>query len=178
MTDNPTHDLSVHNQWGERYIFMGAMLVMWMFGKLRCGIAGPNPLPGRALIDAVQKIDPGYCIDAPDTFPAGGMLYYDTELVVRFIPPGTPPQFNVLSLPQWRPHEDRADAFSLLCAIKGGFELDRTTYAVWAWADGPYVEGYSKSTFVPCAGDSQQDIEAAACEAIFMAAVEVGRGMA
>lgn len=73
MTDNPTHDLSVHNQWGERYIFMGAMLVTWMFGKLRCGIAGPNPLPGRALTDAVQKIDPGYCLDAPDTFPAGGM---------------------------------------------------------------------------------------------------------
>ena len=85
MTDNPTHDLSVHNQWGERYIFMGAMLVMWMFRKLGCGTAGPNPLPGRALTDAVQKIDPGYCLDAPDTIPAGGMrsdsVEFDDDLI-------------------------------------------------------------------------------------------------
>lgn len=82
---------------------------------------------------------------------AGGMLYYDTELVVRFIPPGTPPQFNVLSLPQWLPHEDNAQAFSLLCALKQLVELE---------------EG------------GQKDIEAAAREAIFLCAVEVGRGMA
>lgn len=85
MTDNPTHDLSVHNQWSLQRLCLGALMVTWMFGKLRCGIAGPNPLPGRALTDAVQKIDPGYCIDAPDTFPAGGMrsdsVEFDDDLI-------------------------------------------------------------------------------------------------
>lgn len=110
---------------------------------------------------------------------AGGTLYYDTRFDVRFIPQGTAPEFNVMSLPQWRPHEDRADAFSLLCAINGGLEVYRaSTSVVVAWSEAPYVERYSKTNLVQRDSDSQQDIEAAACEAIFLCAVEVGRGMA
>lgn len=107
---------------------------------------------------------------------AGGMLYYDTELVVRFIPPGTPLQFNVMSLPQWRPHKDRSDAFSLQCAIKGGlwFEEQRNAwYACLEPLKGPPLE-----VTIVAASTDKTDIEAAAREAIFLCAVEVGRGMA
>jgi hypothetical protein len=101
---------------------------------------------------------------------AGGMLYYDTELVVRFIPPGTPPQFNVLSLPQWLPHEDRAQAFSLLCAI--GF-CSLILGKKWARV----VAGITVSMAPAESPFSAPNIEAAAREAIFLCAVEVGRGM-
>lgn len=105
---------------------------------------------------------------------AGGTLYYDTELVVRFIPPGTPPQFNVLSLPQWRPHEDRADAFSLLCALpRPGLDVEKETVCVWyaRFSDDKVRQG-------PTVDVVADNIEAAAREAIFLCAVEVGRGMA
>ena len=52
---------------------LGALLLLWLFDRVGCGICGPNPVPSRMLTDAVQKIDPGYCIDAPDVMPAGGM---------------------------------------------------------------------------------------------------------
>ena len=77
---------------------------------------------------------------------------------------------------EWRPHEDRADAFSLLCAIKGGlwFEEQRNAwYACFEPLKGPPFE----VTIVALSTD-KADIEAAACEAIFLCAVEVGRGMA
>ena len=76
----------------------------------------------------------------------------------------------------WRPHEDRADAFSLQCAIKGGlwFEEQRNAwYACLEPLKGPPLE----VTIVALSTD-KADIEAAAREAIFMCAVEVGRGMA
>ncbi len=107
---------------------------------------------------------------------AGGTLYYDTEFDVRFIPPWTAPEFNVMSLPQWRPHKDRSDAFSLLCAIKGGlwFEEQRNAwYACFEPLKGPPPE----VTIVATSTD-KADIEAAAREAIFLCAVEVGRGLA
>lgn len=76
----------------------------------------------------------------------------------------------------WRPHEDRAQAFSLLCAIKGGlwFEEQRNAwYACFEPLKGPPLE-----VTIYAASPSANDIEAAACEAVFLCAVEVGRGMA
>ncbi len=104
---------------------------------------------------------------------AGGMLYYDTELIVRFIPPGTPPQFNVMSLLQWRPNEDNAQAFSLLCALpRPGLDVEKETVCVWyaRFSDDKVRQG-------PTVDVVAGNIEAAACEAVFLAAVEVGRGM-
>lgn len=111
---------------------------------------------------------------------AGGMLYYDTRFDVRFIPQGTAPEFNVLSLPQWRPHEDNAQAFSLLCALKD-VEVSLTLGQFWAECKAPLVPAHSDITVSLTSAESPfsaPNIEAAAREAIFLCAVEVGRGMA
>lgn len=52
---------------------LGAILLLNLFERLKCGICGPYPLPGMKIAHAVQVIDPGYCLDAPDVMPAGGM---------------------------------------------------------------------------------------------------------
>ena len=52
---------------------LGAVLLLNLFERLQCGICGPNPLPGRKITHAAQVIDPGYCLDAPEVMPAGGM---------------------------------------------------------------------------------------------------------
>ena len=74
---NPMHAATNYNaQCGEK-LALGGLFLMWLFYHLECGAFGPNPLPPRALKDAVQKIDPGYCIDAPETLPAGGMTAFE-----------------------------------------------------------------------------------------------------
>lgn len=52
---------------------LGAILLLNLFERLKCGICGPNPIPPRPLKTAAQVIDPGYCLDAPEAMPAGGM---------------------------------------------------------------------------------------------------------
>ena len=111
---------------------------------------------------------------------AGGTLYYDTRFDVRFIPQGTAPEFNVLSLPQWRPHEDRADAFSLLCAIKGDLSIrENAVYCLSIRENAVYFSTNTLQTDTVSAEHlAKEEIEAAACEVIFLCAVEVGRGLA
>lgn len=69
---NPLHNPEFHSINGPD-TGLGAILLLNLFERLGCGICGPNPLPGRNLKTAVQLIDPGYCIDAPEAMPAGGM---------------------------------------------------------------------------------------------------------
>lgn len=74
----------------------------------------------------------------------------------------------------WRPHEDRADAFSLLCALpRPGLDVEKETVCVWyaRFSDDKVRQG-------PTVDVVADNIEAAAREAIFLCAVEVGRGMA
>lgn len=86
---NPLHDPRQYSassgvSWG-----LGAILLLNLFDRLKCGICGPNPIPGRQLKTAVQVIDPGYCLDAPEAIPAGGMRTFS-------IPPcedGDPPEW-------------------------------------------------------------------------------------
>ena len=73
---NPLHDPKNYSIVSADRVAMGALMLMWLFDRLQCGICGPLPLPGRKLADAVQKIDPGYCIDAPEAMPAGGMTNF------------------------------------------------------------------------------------------------------
>lgn len=68
---------------------LGLLLLLWLFDRLECGICGPNPLPPRSLKTAVQVIDPGYCLDAPESMPAGGM----TNFSLPPDEPGEPPQW-------------------------------------------------------------------------------------
>lgn len=70
---NHTHRAENYNVRAGGTWVLGAMLLLWLYDRLSCGISGPKPLPKRELIDAVQKIDPGYCLDAPSVMPAGGM---------------------------------------------------------------------------------------------------------
>ena len=70
---NPLHDPDNYRLGSGGHFSLGCLMLMWLFDRLQCGIWGPNPLPGRSLIDAVQRIDPGYCLDAPGAMPAGGM---------------------------------------------------------------------------------------------------------
>ena len=70
---NPIHAADNYDaRTGDR-CGLGAILLLNLFDRMQCGICGPNPLPGRHLTNVVQLIDPGYCIDAPDAMPAGGM---------------------------------------------------------------------------------------------------------
>jgi len=71
---NPLHDPRNYSARAGDRLGLGAILLMNLFERLQCGICGDSPLPRRSLKDAVQKIDPGYCIDAPDVMPAGGMF--------------------------------------------------------------------------------------------------------
>jgi hypothetical protein len=52
---------------------LGMILLMEFFDRAECGIFGKKKVPYQKVIDATQKIDPGYCIDAPEVMPAGGM---------------------------------------------------------------------------------------------------------
>lgn len=70
---NPMHNSSFYSARAVDSTALGAMLLLSLFERLQCGICGPNPLPARALKTAVQVIDPGYCLDAPESIPAGGM---------------------------------------------------------------------------------------------------------
>lgn len=70
---NPLHDPRNYSASCGASCGLGALLLMWLFDRLECGICGPNPTPDRKLTTAVQVIDPGYCLDAPDAMPAGGM---------------------------------------------------------------------------------------------------------
>ena len=70
---NPMHNPESYSAKGADACGLGMILLLNLFERLRCGICGPNPLPGRKLTQAVQSIDPGYCLDAPEVMPAGGM---------------------------------------------------------------------------------------------------------
>ena len=67
------HKPAFYDVQGGRDVGLGAILLLNLFERLGCGICGPNPLPRKSLTTAVQRIDPGYCLDAPDVMPAGGM---------------------------------------------------------------------------------------------------------
>jgi len=70
---NPMHNAENYSaRTGDR-CGLGAILLLNLFTRLECGICGPNKPPSRKLTTAVQVIDPGYCLDAPDAMPAGGM---------------------------------------------------------------------------------------------------------
>ena len=73
---NPMHNPEGYRVDNAKAFPLGSLLLLWLFDRMQCGIAGPNPLPPRALKEAVQKIDPGYCLDAPDAMPAGGMANF------------------------------------------------------------------------------------------------------
>ena len=70
---NPLHDPRQYSASHVVSIGLGAILLLNLFYRLQCGICGPNPIPGRELKTAVLAIDPGYCLDAPEAIPAGGM---------------------------------------------------------------------------------------------------------
>ena len=78
MNMNPLHDPSAYSASHGNARGLGAILLLNLFSRLQCGICGTNPLPGRKLTTAVQVIDPGYCIDAPEVMPAGGMGNFST----------------------------------------------------------------------------------------------------
>lgn len=70
---NPLHDPRGYSLHSADRLALGAVLLFNLFSRLGCGICGPNPVPDRKLTAAVQMVDPGYCIDAPEVMPAGGM---------------------------------------------------------------------------------------------------------
>lgn len=70
---NPLHNAEAYSARAGDSLGLGAILLLNLYDRLQCGICGPNPLPGRKLTTAVQVIDPGYCLDAPEAMPAGGM---------------------------------------------------------------------------------------------------------
>jgi hypothetical protein len=70
---NPMHDPNGYSAMAGERCGLGAILLLNLYERLGCGICGPNPLPNRSLKTAVQMIDPGYCLDAPELIPAGGM---------------------------------------------------------------------------------------------------------
>ena len=74
---NPIHAAESYNARSGDACGLGAILLLNLFDRLQCGICGPNPIPGRKLTTAVQAIDPGYCLDAPDWLPAGGMSNFE-----------------------------------------------------------------------------------------------------
>jgi len=88
---NPLHDPRNYSASHGSACGLGAILLLNLFSRLQCGICGPNPLPGRKLTNAVQVIDPGYCIDAPEAMPAGGMGNFS-------LPPDDEP-------PMWLPEQ-------------------------------------------------------------------------
>ena len=74
---------------------LGAILLLNLFSRVQCGICGPNPLPSRELTTATQVIDPGYCLDAPDVMPAGGMAAFEVDLSDGDPPVALPEQLLV-----------------------------------------------------------------------------------
>jgi hypothetical protein len=50
---NPLHDPEGYSILGLPRLALGALMVMWLFDRLQCGICGPNRLPGRcaAMVD-------------------------------------------------------------------------------------------------------------------------------
>lgn len=74
---NPMHDPEQYNASQGNACGLGAILLLNLFARLQCGVCGPNPPPGRKLTTAVQIIDPGYCLDAPEVLPAGGMSNFE-----------------------------------------------------------------------------------------------------
>jgi hypothetical protein len=90
---NPMHDPSQYNARAGNAMGLGAILLLNLFERLQCGICGPNPVPGRKLTSAVQAIDPGYCLDAPEAMPAGGMANFSM------------PPFDDDDPPMWLPEQ-------------------------------------------------------------------------
>lgn len=86
---NPLHDPRGYSLHGADRVGLGAILLLNLFSRLECGICGPNPIPDRKLKTAVQVIDPGYCIDAPEAIPAGGMRNFSLAPYEE----GEPPQW-------------------------------------------------------------------------------------
>lgn len=74
---NPLHGSENYSATQGDACGLGAILLLNLFERLQCGICGPNPLPGKKLTHAVQVIDPGYCLDAPEVMPAGGMSNFE-----------------------------------------------------------------------------------------------------
>lgn len=70
---NPMHNPACYSLLMADRLGLGALLLLALFDRLKCGICGPNPVPPRPLKLAAQVIDPGYCLDAPESMPAGGM---------------------------------------------------------------------------------------------------------
>lgn len=58
-------------------IGLGVTLLLNLFDRLDCGIFGSGDIPDRRLTTAVRGIDPGYCLDAPEVMPAGGMSNFE-----------------------------------------------------------------------------------------------------
>lgn len=74
---NPMHDPKGYSASHGNACGLGAILLLNLFERLKCGICGPNPVPPLRLITATQTIDPGYCLDAPEVMPAGGMSNFE-----------------------------------------------------------------------------------------------------
>ena len=74
---NPLHDPENYRIDGM-HTGLGAVLMCEYFGRLQCGIFGPNKTPGRAFTDAVW-IEAGYALDAPEVMPAGGMRTFTIQ---------------------------------------------------------------------------------------------------
>ncbi len=74
---NPLHRPENYSARSGARFGLGSILLLNLFERLQCGICGPNPIPPRPLKTAVQMIDPGYCLDAPEAMPAGGMSNFE-----------------------------------------------------------------------------------------------------
>lgn len=67
------HDPRQHSVVTLDRLVLGSLFLLELYRRLKCGICGPAELPDRRLSGPVQLVDPGYCLDAPTTMPAGGM---------------------------------------------------------------------------------------------------------
>lgn len=54
---------------------LGSILLMELFQRLKAGIFGGGPSPARCLTEDCAHATQ-YCLDAPETLPAGGMTVY------------------------------------------------------------------------------------------------------
>lgn len=75
MSNWPHKPAPVNSLMMAERVGLEALLMLDLFQRLKCGICGPNPLPGKAITDAT-RIDAGYALDAPEVMPAGGMTSF------------------------------------------------------------------------------------------------------
>jgi hypothetical protein len=84
---NPMHRAENYSASYGTSCGLGAIFLLNLYDRLGCGICGPNKLPSKKLTTAVQVIDPGYCIDATDSMPAGGMGNFQVPPLCAEEPP-------------------------------------------------------------------------------------------